>query len=149
MPPNGPINNALEEVAAVGGIDFMSSPKIQNEALGNGETKKRFRYLGKQNKFGQIYITRNAFFEPSSGNSQEVDKCLSQIELAFRFKKPAVISSHRVNYIGGLSVTNRDTGLAKLAELLAATTKKWPDVEFMTSTELGILIRKSKEKKDA
>ncbi len=147
VPPNGPINNALEGLAAAGGIEFMSSPKIQKEALGDGISKRHFRYLGKKNKLGQIYITRNAFFEPSSGNIQEVDKCLSEIELAFNFKKPAVISSHRVNYIGGLSVTNRDNGLKKLGELLKAITKKWPDVEFMTSTELGVLIRKSKETK--
>ncbi len=142
VPPNGPINNVLEEVAASEGIKFISSPKIQLEALGGGLTKKHFRYLGMKSKYGQTYITRNAFFEPSSGNSQEVSTCLSDIELAFKYKKPAVISSHRVNYIGGLSTTNRDMGLKQLKELLIAITKKWPEVEFMTSSELGDVITK-------
>lgn len=140
VPPNGPINNELEGTAAKEGIRFISSPKIQNEALGEGLTKKHLRYLGKKNKFGQIYITRNAFFEPSSGNSQEVSNCLLDIELAFKYKKPAVVSSHRVNYIGGLSIANRDIGLKQLKELLNAITKKWPEVEFMTSSELGNII---------
>ena len=141
VPPNGPINNQLEEVASTGGIAFMSSPKIQKEALGDGKTKTHFRYLGKTNTFGQSYITRNAFFEPSSASVTEVASCLSAIELAFKFKKPAVISSHRVNYVGGLSVSNRDKSLKQLKELLIAITKKWPEVEFMTSSELGNTIR--------
>ncbi|WP_016990256.1 hypothetical protein [Flavobacterium sp. ACAM 123] len=146
VPPNGPINNELEKVAATAGIEFMSSPKIQKEVLGEGRTTTHFRYLGKNNKYGQTYITRNAFFEPSGSSKSEVASCLAEIELAFKFKKPAVISSHRVNYIGGLSVKNRDKGLIQLKELLKAITKKWPEVEFMTSTELGEIIRKKNRK---
>lgn len=144
VPPNGPINNELEEVAAASGIKYMSSPKIQKEVLGEGKTKTYFRYLGKTNKFGQSYITRNAFFEPSNAEGNEVDKCLAEIELAFKFRKPAVISSHRVNYIGGLSIDNRDRSLIQLKKLLIAITTKWPQAEFMTSSELGEVIRKSK-----
>ncbi|MBO3100179.1 polysaccharide (de)acetylase [Gelidibacter pelagius] len=137
VPPNGPINNELEQVAAASGIRYMSSPKIQQEVLGEGRTKKHFRYLGKQNKHGQTYITRNAFFEPSGSSVNEVDRCLAEIELAFKWKKPAVISSHRVNYIGGLDATNRDTSLKQLKDLLTMIIRKWPEVEFMTSSELG------------
>lgn len=144
VPPNGPINNRLEGIAAKGGIEFMSSPKIQREALGGGKTKTHFRYLGKTNKSGQRYITRNAFFEPSGSNVDEVDKCLAQIQLAFRYRKPAVISSHRVNFIGGLSEANRDYGLAQLKKLLATIVKTWPGVEFMSSSELGKEMRRSK-----
>jgi len=140
VPPNGPINNELEKVAAQGGIQYMSSPKIQKEVFGDGKTKTRFRYLGKSNKHGQSYITRNAFFEPSEAIGNEINKCLSEIEMAFKFKKPAVISSHRVNYVGGLSVINRDSGLRQLKQLLTTILKKWPDVEFMTSSELGDIM---------
>lgn len=142
VPPNGPINNELEQVAAASGILYMSSPKIQQEVLGEGRTKKHFRYLGKQNKHGQTYITRNAFFEPSGSSVNEVDRCLAEIELAFKWKKPAVISSHRVNYIGGLDPTNRDASLKQLKGLLTTIIKKWPEVEFMTSSELGKLLKK-------
>ncbi|AXG73153.1 polysaccharide (de)acetylase [Flavobacterium arcticum] len=142
VPPNGPINNQLEKVAADGGITYMSSPKIQKEVLGEGKIKKHFRYIGKKNEHNQTYITRNVFFEPSKLLKDEINSCLSQIEIAFKWKKPAVISSHRVNYIGGLEVSNRDNGLNQLRKLLKAIVKKWPDVEFMTSTELGQLINK-------
>lgn len=146
VPPNGPLNNQLEKVAADGCIVYMSSPKIQNEPLGDGRTKKHFRYIGKQNKHGQTYITRNAFFEPSGSSRNEVNGCLAEIELAFKWKKPAVISSHRVNYIGSLASANRDNSLKQLKELLTAIMKKWPDAEFMTSSELGDIITKHSNK---
>jgi hypothetical protein len=144
VPPNGPINNRLEKVASYEGIQFMSSPKIQTEVLGEGRTKKHFRYIGKQNRYGQTYITRNAFFEPSGSSKNEVDICLSEIDLAFKYKKPAVISSHRINYIGELNKANRDESLKQLKSLLTEIIKRWPEVEFMSSSELGNVINNKK-----
>ena len=62
------------------------------------------------------------------------------MEINFFWHKPANISSHRVNYIGFLHPENRENSLRKLEELLAKMLKKWPDIEFMTSEELGDLI---------
>ena len=140
VPPNGPINNALFKTAKANGIEYISSPKLQKEVFGNGKTKNRFHWLGKTNRFGQLTITRNCFFEPSDRSKDWVASCLYDIEMAFRYNKPAVISSHRVNYIGGLAVHNRDHGLKELDRLLKTILKKWPSLEFMTSTELGYLI---------
>jgi len=112
--------------------------------MGNGRYKKHFRYLGKKGKSGLMYMTRNAFFEPGSwehpASKDWVNDCLKEIEIAFRWQKPAIISSHRVNYIGWLNPKNRSNGLQKLDELLKKIIKAWPDVEFMTTTELGNLI---------
>ncbi len=140
VPPNGPINNSLERAAADNGVRFMSAAKIQREALGDGKTRKRFHWLGQRNKYGQTYLTRNCFFEPSDESKDWADSCLLEIETAFSWKKPAVISSHRVNYVGGLSPENRSRGLRNLKSLLQSILKKWPAVEFMTSSELGHLI---------
>jgi len=140
VPPNGPFNNSLEKVARQYGIQFMSASKIQNEVLGEGKTKKRFHYLGQRNRQGQIYLTRNCFFEPTDISKDWVDSCLNDVQLAFHWHKPAVISSHRVNYVGGLNKKNRDQGLTQLNRLLSRIVKQWPNVEFMTSTELGALI---------
>ena len=140
VPPNGPFNNRLEKYAAESGIKFMSSSKIQLEPHGNGKTKKRFHYLGQKNQYGQYYITRNCFFEPSGYNEKYVDNCMLDIDIAFKYHKPAVISSHRVNYIGALHLSNRTQGLEQLRLLLATILKKWPDVEFMSSVDLGELM---------
>jgi hypothetical protein len=51
-----------------------------------------------------------------------------------------VISSHRVNYVGGLNPSNRDQGLKALDTLLGRIRSKWPEAEFITSSALGELI---------
>lgn len=144
VPTNGPFNNSLESVLFEKGVRYINSGKIQREPLGNGEYKKNYRYLGKRNELNQIYLTRNCFFEPSSTESPAsrdwVDTCLHEIEIAFRWHKPATISSHRVNYIGFLHPENRERSHRKLQELLTRMLQRWPDIEFMTSMELGDLI---------
>ncbi|WP_445718783.1 polysaccharide (de)acetylase [Flavobacterium sp.] len=142
VPPNGPFNNSLEKVAAENGIKYMSVSKIQNEVLGEGKTRKKIHYLGQKNKHNQRYITRNCFFEPSELSKDWITSCLADIENAFYWRKPAVISSHRVNFIGGLNENNRKQGLQQLSFLLASILEKWPEVEFMSSNELGDLLSK-------
>ena len=145
IPTNGPFNNQLEPVAKSLGIDYLGTGKIQLEPLGNNQYKKHVRYLGKKSNEGVMYMTRNAFFEPCStehSTKDWVNDCLKEIEIAFRWHKPATISSHRVNYIGWLNEKNRKMGLQKLDVLLGEIIKRWPDVEFITSSELGDLIAK-------
>lgn len=144
VPTNGPFNNTLEEDLHKAGIKYINTGKKQREPLGNGQYKVNTRFLGNKNQFGQIYLTRNCFFEPSSTECKVgrdwIDTCLHEIEIAFRWHKPATISSHRVNYIGWLHPENRDNSLRQLKKLLEEIIKRWPDVEFMTSEELGDLI---------
>jgi hypothetical protein len=140
VPPNGPFNNSLEEIAFTKGIDYIFASKIQKEVLGYGQTKSRYYWLGKKNKHGQMYMSRNCFFEPSQAGKDWVASCLKDIERAFRWRKPAVISSHRVNFIGGLNPQNRENGLIDFEKLLKEILIKWPDVEFKSSSELGDLL---------
>jgi hypothetical protein len=140
VPPNGPFNNSLEKVAAECGIKYMSASKIQTEPVGFGKTKKVLHWLGKKNIHQQLYLTRNCFFEPSEAGKDWVDNCLANIASAFRWNKPAIISSHRVNYIGVLNKSNRESGLAQLNQLLRSIINNWPTAEFYTSNELGDII---------
>ena len=144
VPPNGPFNHGLMPVVARKGIKYIMLDKWQKEPLGNEIHKNRFHYLGKKNKQDIMCLSRNASFEPSSNSLDWVDKCLSDIAMAFRMKKPATISTHRVNYIGFLEPVNRDRSLKLLKDLLNRILKKWPDVEFMTSPELGAIIEGKK-----
>lgn len=146
VPPNGVIHQEVINKAVTEGMTYVSSPKIHHEPLGEGRHRKRFRYLGKKSKNGLLYITRNCFFEPSyRGRDHSLEDCLLHIHTAFKFHKPAVISSHRVNYIGGLKEKNRAEGNKDLKELLSQILKRWPKVEFMSSTELGELISHDKK----
>lgn len=150
VPTNGPFNNTLEKDLNEHGVKYINTGKKQKEPLGNGQYKINTRFIGDKNQYGQIYITRNCFFEPSSSgfekpaNTDWINNCLKEIEIAFRWRKPAVISSHRVNYIGYLHPENRERSLKQLSELLGKMLKRWPDIEFMTSSELGDLITSKK-----
>ena len=150
VPTNGPFNNTLEETLNECGIRYINTGKKQREPLGEGQYRINTRYLGTKNQYGQIYLTRNCFFEPAAtgfevpANYDWINYCLKEIEIAFRWHKPATISSHRVNYIGYLHPENRENGLRQLKELLSRMLKRWPDIEFMTSSELGDLIVENK-----
>lgn len=137
VPPNGPLHNDLEPIAAQGGIQYISTAKLHRAASVGGKASPEFRYLGKQNSYGQTYLTRNCFFEPSKSGSSAVKQCLEDIEIAFKWRKPAVISTHRVNFIGGNIASNREQGLEALGKLLGQILQRWPGVEFLSSNQLG------------
>lgn len=142
VPTNGPFNHQLESVAAEGGIKLMYGSRLQAMPVGNGRTKWAYHYFGQRNRHNQRFIMRNAMFEPFKGGQDWVDSCLKDIAFAFRCRQPAIVCSHRINYMGGLDVSNRDRGLEQLNLLLKAIVKNWPDVEFMTTNQLIDLIEK-------
>lgn len=104
--------------------------------------KHKYHYCGQKNSLGLVYTIRNVMFEPSSSNEDHVNLALKDVENAFKWNKPAIISSHRVNYVGGLDICNRDHGLKELTRFLREVQKRWPEVEFMSSSELVELINR-------
>jgi hypothetical protein len=143
VPPNGPFNNSLNSTLIENNIKYRCASKIQNETLGLNKTRRVLHYLGQKDRYGIRYITRNCFFEPSQPGKDWINNCLKDIKIAFRWHKPAIISSHRVNYIGALNPANRDKGLKQLKELLMAIVKNWPDTIFLTTSELGKFLKKN------
>ena len=134
----------LEKTLKEGGISFIDTDMFKKEHRGNGRFSRSFNYSGKRNKLDQYYIVRNCVYEPllSLGLEWE-DYCMMQIENAFKWHKPANISTHRVNFAGHIDPKNREEGLEGLRRLLRKIVQKWPDVEFMSTVELGHLITKS------
>jgi hypothetical protein len=144
--PNREGPRELDKTLADSGIEYLSMSKLRRYPLGGEKYGKEFHWLGKENKLKQIMITRNCHFEPSDpARADWVSHCLSEIRNAFKWKKPAVISSHRVNFISLIDHNNADFGLKELDKLLSAIVRNWPDIEFMSSSELGNVIRKSKK----
>ncbi|MBL0356326.1 MAG: hypothetical protein IPP72_05305 [Chitinophagaceae bacterium] len=138
---------ALEPVLAKNSVQYLQGMVIQLEPVATPgyQYKRRYHYQGQKNKLGQHYLVRNAFFEPTTNPQFDwVDDCLHRIEVAFRWKKPAIISTHRLNFMGGLRPENRAQNLALFAKLLKAITQRWPQTEFMSSDQLGDLINQKK-----
>lgn len=144
MAPCGIWSRKLEPSLSEAGISLIQSGPVQYEPFFGAPASKYIkpiRYTGKKNKFNQIFTVRNCKFETSTFEEKDwVDSCLTDIRRAFSWKKPAIISTHRVNFIGGLVPENRNKGLRELKKLLQQIVKSWPDVEFMTSDELGETI---------
>jgi hypothetical protein len=140
VPPNGHFNNILNKTLSENGINFRCLGQIQPETIGFGKYRKTLNWSGKKDKNYITYITRNCSFEPSISSKNWIDSCLKEISIAFSWHKPAVISSHRVNYIGALNPINRDNGLHQLKGLLKEIVKQWPEVEFLSTNKLGKLM---------
>lgn len=91
-----------------------------------------------------IYLKRNVYFEPSSFVQKDwLNTTLRQISNAFNLNQPAIICSHRVNFIGSIFEKNRIDNLYIFDQLLKNIVFRWPDVEFMTSDTLGKVIESS------
>jgi len=138
--PNYLWDDEIEKCAYMNKVKYIQGATKQRYSIYISKLKQKnnnFHFLGEKNVLGQIYLTRNCLFEPSHNYKYGFNKCVSDIETAFKFNKPAIICSHRLNYIGGLVKKNRDNTLKELSNLLSTIIKKYPDVEFMSSDELG------------
>jgi hypothetical protein len=137
--PNYVWDDEIEQAAHHEGVKYIQGSTKQRVAKDFNMKQKVIRhYTGEKNILGQQYLVRNCHFEPASNpNKDWVDSCLSEIKIAFTMRKPAIISTHRVNFIGYIDPKNRDKNLPQLKELLSQIVKKWPDVVFMTSDQLG------------
>ena len=125
------------------GIKYLQGTVCQKIPIGDDEGVTLWRrcFQGRRNRNGLVYLMRNCFFEPSTKPHADcVDDCLHHVALAFRWGKAANICSHRVNYIGSIDEANTDRNLPAFGRLLQAIVKRWPDVEFVSSDQLGDII---------
>lgn len=140
-PSNGVSHPDFDKVLFDKGIIGLHNPNRYEPDGNGGITVAKY---GRVNQIGQTYYHRNCVFEPVQCSYDTVDFCMAQIQAAFNWHKAAIISSHRVNYLGKINPSNRSRGLSELNRLLASIVKKWPDVIFMTSDEYIRLIRRNK-----
>lgn len=106
--------------------------------------KKRFTELSKSQNILD-YQRRNVFFEPSNRIREGiVENAMNRINISFKMKKPAIIGTHRVNFVGGLEQDNRDKNLKLFRKLLAGIINKWPDVIFMSAADLALKMSNQK-----
>lgn len=143
-PPGGREHPIIHEFLAKNGIKYLDTPFLKSEHQGKGKYRKILNWTGKKTHYDQIYQVRNVVFEPTQERGIDwVDYSFKQVEAAFYWNKPAIISSHRVNFCGHIDPKNRKKGLNELKILLKRIVSKFPDVEFISSEELGQIIKSS------
>ncbi len=124
------------------GIDWIQGVRFQFAPTGNFGQYHRIKHsFGEKNSLGIRFNIRNCAFEPTSNPNRDwVNTCLAQINAAFLMGKPAVISTHRINYIGFIEQQNRNQGIRNLNALLSGIKKYWPDAIFISTDQLGNYI---------
>lgn len=143
IPPNYTWSPDFDFPVFKKGVKYFQGTRKMKEPIPHGKLKFHTHLLGQANQYGQIYLVRNAFFEPSMFRlkiKDPVAQCLSNIEIAFRLMKPAIISSHRLNYVGFINKNNRDQNLHYLKNLMRKAISRWPEIEFLTTCELAATI---------
>lgn len=124
-------------IKAIQGISLQYQPYLQGKA----GYRKNLRYTGQSAGNGMYYLVRNVFFEPSLQPHKDwVSETLAGIQRAFDNRQPAIIGSHRLNYIGALDEDNRTRNLGMLKNILAQVVKRWPEVEFIGSNHMPELF---------
>lgn len=134
-----------EKILKEKGIHLLQGGRMQRipQPEGGGYAHRR-HFTGQKNEHNQFYLVRNAAYEPASNRSVDwVDSCLRDIKNAFHWGKPAVISCHRVNFIGSINPGNRSATLKEFTQLLHAIVGKWPDVEFVHSAAIAQMMLQS------
>lgn len=141
--PNYNWDSAIEVALKANNVSFIQSGRAQQVSQLSQRGRSFVRhYQGQRNAHGQIYTVRNVQFEPAENPELDwVGRALSEISSAFYFKKPAVVSTHRVNYMGHLCPKNRSTNLKLLERLIGSVLQRWPDVQFWSTAELGRAMR--------
>jgi hypothetical protein len=141
IPPNYTWNRGYNNEVAKLGVIYIQGQRKMREPKFDSSSIYYNRYLGHKEGSNIISLVRNVAFEPSLVDSFDaVDQCLNQINIAFKMKKPAIINSSRVNYVGFINPENRNKNLRYLQTVLDLAFRKWPDIEFMNSEQLGDLI---------
>ena len=138
-PPAHEFSPALVTILERSSLKAIDLPLIQHHRGRSGRRRRRFNWTGR--RFGKLLQTqvRNVMFEPG-GSERATEQALRQIDIAFRCHKPALISSHRVNFCGHIDSKNREHGLGALRKLLEEIIRRWPTVEFMGAADLEKLV---------
>lgn len=146
IPPCYTISKREERTLASLGVRVLQSGMKVNRSI----PKRRFigipTPMGSKAAEGQIRLVRNVQFEPSRelyGGAcidAVVQQAFREIKRVIDGQQPAIVCSHRVNYVGGISEKNREQSLECLNQLLTAVLRQYPNIQFLSSDELGSLI---------
>jgi hypothetical protein len=138
-PPAMFYNPSIEKQLASEDIEWLDVGRfLKTPQVGGGE-KIQLNYLGRKKKSNLKVLVRNGIFEPNlSETDNGVSRAMKDIEQAFNVGQPAILSNHRAAFVSRIDNKNRSKGLKALDELFTKVLKQWPDVEFVSASDLDI-----------
>jgi hypothetical protein len=134
-------NPELNQTFTSAGVKYMQTSINQIVSCANSDENIR-HYTGKKDRdTNLLFLVRNVFFEPAYDTNYDwLAKTLQKIRLLFLLNIPVIISMHRINFVGGLDLQARDNHLKKFTCLIENIIKYHPEVEFLSTDELGKLV---------
>lgn len=127
----------VEKKLAENSVKIIQTSRVKKESY---NSSKKILYSGQHTKFNQVYSIRNCAFEPSTNEGgANVTDMMKQVDEAFSHHKIVTFSTHRINYVSGLSNNNRENTLSILESFLRALLIKYPDVEFTSSDKIELV----------
>jgi hypothetical protein len=132
-----------EEVEAAwsnAGVDIIITPGVRytcRDGTGKpgGEDKRIVN--GELSKSGQMYLVRNAYFEPMLGHTPM--RLVNITKEHARLGRPCLVEMHRINFIG--TAEKCHASLCVLQAALEQLQETFPEMRFMTSLELADAMR--------
>jgi hypothetical protein len=127
-------NDDVERAWAECGVRHVITPGSRYEgraADGTLVASRRAIANGDAGTDGLRYLVRDVYFEPARGHRAEA--VVAEAARRFAFGRPALIETHRFNYLGNAA----DDSLAALGELLRMATARFPRLRFIRAEALG------------
>lgn len=138
-PPNSIFHTFYYEILKGNGVKYICTHPIRKEPNFKGSLKKRFFWDGRNLK-GITHIISNGAFEPEVSENA-INNCLKQISESFKYGRPAIINTHRFNYVKGRKKNYTQKSLIVLDNLLTDVRRLYPDVEFLSMKDYTRLYK--------
>ena len=141
VPPTFIWNDTVEAAWAEAGVQFVVTPGRRYQARdADGEPAAAGPAIanGDQGAGGITYLVRNDYFEPARGHGAE--RGLAALARKTPAGRPTLLETHRANFLGDAKVA--DAAITELDRLLALALQAFPDVQFLSTEELALSMRR-------
>jgi len=139
VPPTFVWTRAVEQAWAAAGVEFIVTPgfrSTQRNARGLPDADEG--PIASGDRAGSLtYLVRTDYFEPARG--RDAAYALRALARAVDEGRPCVLENHRDNFIADPVQAQRS--LAELDALCAGALREFPDLRFLSTVELGRILR--------
>lgn len=137
VPPTFVWTAEVEAGWAAAGVRAVVTPGQRHEGRGRGGNPLPGPRIsnGERGRGGTVYLVRDIYFEPERGHRPS--QVLPHIICRAREGRPALVESHRINYVGA----HAEQHVALLQDLLRLAKSALPSVRFLSPEALAAAYR--------
>lgn len=139
VPPTFVWSAEVERAWAAAGVRCIVTPGRRltcRDAAGRPAGEDRTMLNGERGDGDIAYVVRDLYFEPARGH--RCADVLPRIREHFRLGRPALLETHRSNFIGSDEQTR--SALSEIDALYRALLHEYPDLRFMSTAELARVV---------